>query len=235
MSENESFLHEVSDELRQERTQKYLKKYGWIVGVVALAIIAFVGINEWRTNRANDAAGLQFDTARALDDEDEGAIAVYESLDAKSIPTSVLAAESYIREGNSDKAIAIYETIAASGEAPQFWRDAANLKLADLKGEAVDPLLSNPDQSLRDVAFFTSLEAMLRNGDEDGAKKAIEEFLDRDEVSEDARQIAEDVMLALGGEIPEPLNDANVIEAVGNDDAEDTLPNDAANTSSDTQ
>ena len=39
MSESDSFIQEVTEEVRRERLFRYLRRYGWI-GVVAVVVIA---------------------------------------------------------------------------------------------------------------------------------------------------------------------------------------------------
>ena len=50
MSLNDSFIKEVSEEVRRDKLFKYLKKYSWI-GIIAIIIIVFiVAYNEWKKN-----------------------------------------------------------------------------------------------------------------------------------------------------------------------------------------
>ena len=50
MSLNDSFIKEVSKEVRRDKLFKYLKKYSWI-GIIAILIIVFiVAYNEWKKN-----------------------------------------------------------------------------------------------------------------------------------------------------------------------------------------
>ena len=48
LSLNDSFIKEVSEEVRRDKLFKYIKKYSWF-GIVAILIIIFiVAYNEWK-------------------------------------------------------------------------------------------------------------------------------------------------------------------------------------------
>ena len=50
MSLNDSFIKEVSEEVRRDKLFKYIKKYSWF-GIVSILIIIFiVAYNEWKKN-----------------------------------------------------------------------------------------------------------------------------------------------------------------------------------------
>ena len=50
MSEKDSFIEEVSEELRKDKLVRFIKKYLWIISIIILIIVCIVGINEYRKN-----------------------------------------------------------------------------------------------------------------------------------------------------------------------------------------
>ena len=50
LSLNDSFIKEVSEEVRRDKLFKYLKKYSWIGITTILIIVCIVAYNEWKKN-----------------------------------------------------------------------------------------------------------------------------------------------------------------------------------------
>ena len=57
MSETDSFIDEVNEEVRRDRLYAALRRYGWIAIVAVLAIVGGAAVNEYR--RASDLALAQ--------------------------------------------------------------------------------------------------------------------------------------------------------------------------------
>jgi hypothetical protein len=56
VSNPESFIDEVSEELRRDRAVYYLRKYGWIALLVVALIVGGTAWNEWRKASAQASA-----------------------------------------------------------------------------------------------------------------------------------------------------------------------------------
>src|SRR6056297_1640441 len=56
MSESDSFIEEVSEEVRRDRLYGYLRRYGWIGVLAVLLIVGGAAVNEWRKARAEAQA-----------------------------------------------------------------------------------------------------------------------------------------------------------------------------------
>ena len=50
MSLNDSFIKEVSEEVRRDKLFKYIKKYSWFGFVAIFIIVSIVAFNEWKKN-----------------------------------------------------------------------------------------------------------------------------------------------------------------------------------------
>ena len=48
MSTPDSFIEEVTEEVRRDRLFRLFRKYGWIGIVLVVAVVAGTGFNEWR-------------------------------------------------------------------------------------------------------------------------------------------------------------------------------------------
>ena len=52
MSNPDSFIEEVTEEVRRDRLFAAFRKYGWIGGLVVLGIVGGAAWNEWQKNQA---------------------------------------------------------------------------------------------------------------------------------------------------------------------------------------
>ena len=62
MSNTDSFIEEVTEEVRRDRLFGLFRKYGWIGGVVVLGIVGGAAWNEWSKAR-NEARAQAFGDA----------------------------------------------------------------------------------------------------------------------------------------------------------------------------
>ena len=79
MSNNESFIDEVNEEVQRDKLFQLLRKYGWIGVVVVLVLVGGTAFNEWRKAQDRAAAeglGDAFLAAVEADDAAERAAAL---------------------------------------------------------------------------------------------------------------------------------------------------------------
>lgn len=57
MSDTDSFIDEVTEEVRRDRLYGYVRRYGWIAAIVIIGIVGAAGFNEYR--RAQEEAKAQ--------------------------------------------------------------------------------------------------------------------------------------------------------------------------------
>jgi hypothetical protein len=71
VSESDSFISEVSEEVRRERFALFLRRWGWLVALAILAVVGAAAGYEWRKagqRAAAEAAGDALAAALALPD-----------------------------------------------------------------------------------------------------------------------------------------------------------------------
>ena len=93
MSDTDSFIEEVSEEVRRERLYGYLKRYGWIGVVLVLGLVGGAAYNEWRKAQAQSAAQAAGDTliaALELEDNDER-LAALQAIDTSGSEAPIVA------------------------------------------------------------------------------------------------------------------------------------------------
>ena len=54
MSDTDSFIDEVTEEVRRDKLFGYFRRYGWIAALVILALVGTTAYNEWKKSAAID-------------------------------------------------------------------------------------------------------------------------------------------------------------------------------------
>ena len=162
MSENESFIAEVTEEVRRDKLYLLLKRYGWIPVIVIITVILTSIFIEIRNNaKVIEAENLGDLLASSLSGDTE--VKAILSNDISNAPKSLLTLllEAKILENKLEyqTAIAAYETVLSRGEIPTSLRDFIKFKLVLLVND--DPIrvkkligeLINPDGSFHLLAL----------------------------------------------------------------------------------
>ena len=90
MSNNESFIQEVSEEVRRDRLYRILKKWGWIGIAVIVALVGGASFNEWNKDS-------KMNSARNLGDRVLSAVGNKDPIELKDIETSNLSQDIFIK------------------------------------------------------------------------------------------------------------------------------------------
>jgi hypothetical protein len=156
VSENESFIDEVTEEVRRDKLYLLLKRYGWVPVIVIITVILTSIFIEIRNNaKVIEAENLGDLLASSLSGDTE--VKAILSNDISSTPKSLIALllEAKILENKLEyqTAIAAYETVLSREEIPASLRDFVKFKLVLLVKD--DPIgvkkligdLINPDGS----------------------------------------------------------------------------------------
>lgn len=232
MSNPDSFIEEVTEEVRRDRLFAIFRKYGWIGGVVVLGIVGGAAYTEWQKVRAENRAQAFGDAVLdALDlgapeDRSAALAAVATDGDQTGILQLLLASDP-----DADRAgtIAALDALAADASQPQSYRDLAVLRrvivagaempLADRRA-ALDPIAA-PGRPFRTLALEQLAYLLIEEGRSDEAIAALTALTTDQEAPAGLRARAGQVVVALGGEIAAPpAPDAAPAEgAEGADDA----------------
>ena len=71
MSNTDSFIDEVNEEVRRDKLYGYLRRYGWIAVLVILVIVGGAAFNEYRKSQAEAKAQALGDAMLAALSNDE--------------------------------------------------------------------------------------------------------------------------------------------------------------------
>lgn len=214
MSESDSFMHEVSDEVRRDKLFAFFKKYAWIFALVVIGIVGGAAYNEYA--KAQTRATAQAAGEALLDANEAATSAAFAPLAEGSAPASVIAkmnqAAALAGEGQVGPAADVLDLIAADGDVPALYQDLALLKMVMInganmgEGELFDVLdkLSAPNAPFRLLAIEQRAIVHLRAGDIDASLAQLAEVLKDDNATQSLRNRAQELTIALGGEIVAP-------------------------------
>lgn len=228
MSNPESFIDEVTEEVRRDRLFAMFRKYGWIGIVAVIAIVGGAAWNEWQKSRAEARAQAFGDAlTEALDmggtEERAGAL---DAIAADGDQTGILALMR-ASDPETDKAgaLAALDKLAADASQPQTYRDLAVLRRVIVAGK--DAPLADRRAALTDIAaagrpFRTLAQEQLayllvEEGKTDEAIAALTQLSQDQEAPQGLKARAKQIIVALGGTIEEP--DAAAVPATAPVDA----------------
>lgn len=165
MSNPDSFIDEVTEELRRDRATAFLRRYGWIAVLAVLLIVGGAAWNEWRkaSNRAN-AQAFGDAVLSALDGQSPATrLASLETISTSGAQTGLLnllrAAQLF--ESDRPAALATLQAIVQDTSLPDSYRQLASLKhvigaganLSVDERREVLGRLSQPGQPFRPLAL----------------------------------------------------------------------------------
>lgn len=210
MSESESFIDEVSEEVRRDRLFKTFKKYGWILGLIVVVIVGGTAYNEWNKAKQETAARLSGDLMMAA--QAAGNAETLDAIATGGTPLAVLAlfeqANLLLDAGDTNGALEALRTVTADLEAPAVYADLAWLKIVMLDGANMPENERNSayDRLTAEGAPYRLLAqeqlAMqyVRDGDVEAATAALAAVLVDPGLTPSLRNRAQQLMVALGGE-----------------------------------
>ena len=213
VSDTDSFIDEVSEEVRREKLFGYLKRYGWIGVVLVFALVGGATYNEWRKATAQaeaEARGDALITALEIEDPDSR-IAALESMEVPGAAAPVVAlltAAEQERQGDLEAAVSTLDALAADGAVPAEYRDLAAFKSLMMSAGIVEDetrragfeTLAAPGEPYRLLAREQLVLLDLTVGDEAAALAGLAEIVEDAEVSSGLRDRALSLIVALGGE-----------------------------------
>lgn len=214
MSETDSFIEEVTEEVRRDRLFKLMRKYGWIGVLAVLAIVGGAAWNEWQKASARaeaEAFGDAILAALAADDP-AGRTAALAALSApaegQAALLSFLAAEESLAAGDAGAAETALAAVAADATAPALYRQLAQLKLLILKGPSMSAqdrdqglaALAAPGAPFRPLALEQQALALAGAGKAEEARALFAQIMQEAGVPAGLRQRAAQMIVVLGGD-----------------------------------
>ena len=220
MSDTDSFLQEVSEELRRDRLYKNLRKYGWIAILLVIVIVGAATYREYlKSQAAMDAQLFGTSIIDALNEKNAvDRISKLQKINApgenaKAILAMLLSAET---NGNNSSGLenSTLSDITQSLSIDDHYRDLLNFKILLASAETMKlderrtafEALSKPGNPFRLLAEEQMVLIEIELGNTDKAIKKISQILLDAELTAGLRNRATQMMIALGKD-PELIND----------------------------
>lgn len=213
MSNPDSFIDEVNEELRRDRLFAALRKWGWVAAVGVVILVGGAAWNEWRKAQAESQARAFGDQIiAALDRETPGdrrdALATVTASGAQAGILNLLLAATEIDAGRPEGALTALAAVEADATLPLSYRQIAALKRVILAGdrlpiaerEATLNGLATPGQPFRPLALEQLAILALEAGQTATALERARALLQEPDVSQGLRQRVEQLIVILGGE-----------------------------------
>lgn len=221
MSDSDSFIEEVSEEVRRDRLFGLMRRYGWIAILAVVVLVAGAAWNEWTKaqNRA-EAEALGDAMMAALEGEDRSARAT--ALDnvtaagpgSRAVIDMMAAAEALVDD--PDGAQQRLLRIAQDQGVASIYRQIATLKAVMIPGGSMDSAARR--QELEGLALGGGVVRLLaeeqlayldiEEGDAEAAIDRLRSVSDDAEATPGLRRRATQVIVALGGVIDPAAMDA---------------------------
>lgn len=212
MSNTDSFIEEVSEEVRRDKMFKLMRRYGWIGIAVVVLIVAGAGYNEWR--KAQYTATAQAFGNSVLDalssDESAKRVEALQAIEVNGAAGAVLAMlQAAETQSDSDPVAAaeLLQQIADDAEMPVVYRELATLKRTIIMGDrlSVDERrnlllgVAVPGSSFRLLAEEQLALLDIESGDTQGAITRLQAIISDSEITPGLRNRSTQLIVALGG------------------------------------
>ena len=214
MSDTDSFIDEVTEELRRDQLYRLIRKWGWIAILLVLILVGGAAFNEFRKAReAATAQALGDDILNALLSDDAparaSALAEIDADGERATLLALLQAAEQMDAGNADAAEDALAEIAIDASQPLTYRHLAEFKLILMQGDALPAAerltrlesLAAPGAPFRLLAEEQMALAEIDSGDEDAALTRLTAILADGEVTAGLRRRVSQLIVALGGEL----------------------------------
>ncbi|MBC7154286.1 MAG: hypothetical protein H5U19_06700 [Rhodobacteraceae bacterium] len=214
MSNPESFIDEVTEEVRRDKMFALMRRYGWIPVLIVVLAVGGAAINEWNKARNREDARAYGDALlAALGTEDAraraDALAALATDGDRAAIAGFLAATAAQQAGDTAAALAELATLADDNSLPQSYRQLAILKRVVIGGtdlplderRAALQQLATPGQAYRPMAMEQLALLDIEAGNRDAAITRLHDILKEPNISAALQQRVSQAIVALGGEI----------------------------------
>jgi len=216
VSNTDSFIDEVTEEVRQEQLWTMVRRYGWIAGVVVIGIVGGATWNEISKSQAATAAQAAGDGIIAALESDDPQARVEALATARAQATAESGAANVLgfyeaaeaaEVGDIDRASRLYAEVAADTSLAQVYRDLATLKGASLAGVNADEAraaletIAAPGAAFRLLAEEQLASLDIAAGETDAAIERLQMIAVDSEITSAQRVRVLQLLEALGGSL----------------------------------
>ena len=220
MSETDSFIEEVTEEVRRDRLFAQFRKYGWIGAIAVVALVGGAAFSEYRKSEERAAAEAAGDAILAALDKNESVdrIGALSQIDtgadsSQVIARMLMATEQAVAGQEAESAKTLSEIGSGEGIAPIYRQIAAFKALAvNADNLSIDErklqlgALAQPGQPLRLLAEEQLALVEVESGDKSAAIERLQRAIADAEATPGLRQRATQLIVVLGGNPTQATN-----------------------------
>lgn len=209
MSNPDSFIDEVTEEVRRDKLFALMRRWGWIGIVAVLIIVGGAAYVEWQAAREARLAQETGDAVLAAMEapDPEARIAALEGVDAPGDARVVLALIQAAETQDPAQADGTLASISENETYPVLYRDLAALKRVLVPNSTLSPdekiavlePLTIAGGPFRVLAEEQMALAEIAAGNNDAALERLNALMNDAESTDGLRQRAEEMIVALGG------------------------------------
>jgi hypothetical protein len=213
LSESDSFIHEVSEEVRRDRLFGIFRRWGWLIAALLLLIVGGAAANEWRKHRIESDARNRGDALRAalLDQNSESRIQALADLGTEEGSAGVFArlahAGALADAGETDKAADVLVVLSTDVQVAEPYRSLAALRRVMLLGSGIEVSerlatlqgLTAPGAPFRPLALEQRALVHLDQDDREAAIADLEEVIASPGATQGLISRAQQLIVAAGG------------------------------------
>ncbi|GAW36095.1 hypothetical protein RA2_03163 [Roseovarius sp. A-2] len=216
MSDTDSFIEEVTEEVRRDRLFRLMRRYGWIAILAILLLVGGATWNEWRKAQARESAQALGDSILAALSAEEraaraAALAGIDAPDPEAAAVVDLLAAAEGAEQEPEAAAQRLLEIADREATLPVYRQIATLKAVTLPGGGLDPEtrrarlegLVAAGGAVRLLAEEQLALIALETGDRAAALETLARIAQDAEATAGLRRRVTQVIVALGKEPPD--------------------------------
>lgn len=208
MSESDSFIKEVTEEVRQDRMFRLWKRYApYVIGGIIL-LVGAAAVWNWLEHRRELGAR---ETGGAFMEAEIGSVeaqeALLDGLDGEAAAVAELRlAAALAGAGEDARAVEVFRGVAARGGLPAAYRDLALLEAVKLEAAGGEPgrliaelaPLAEPGAPYRPLALELRAALQLAAGDPAAAREDLEAARTAETATGETRRRASELLAALG-------------------------------------
>lgn len=217
MSDTDSFIEEVTEEVRRDRLFLMLKRYGWIGGLAVVLIVGGAAFNEYNKSKQLAASQKLGDgmIAALSSDDDAGRADALAAISAETAGGSailaMLQAGALAETDKPEDAVARLQEVALNAELPLIYRHIASFKALGLQQDSLSieerrlqfEALAQPGAPLSLLASEQMALLDVEAGNVDAAIDRLKAIVEDAGVTADLKERATQVIVALGGKLDE--------------------------------
>jgi len=213
MSDTDSFIDEVTEEVRRDRFYFMLRRYGWIAGLVIVLIVGGAAFNEYRKSQAEaqaQATGDAILAALAQQGPDMRMDSLSEITSSQAETQAILEllrASAALEAGDEEAAVAALASVPVGRDVAPIYGQIAAFKSLVLQGDDLErdsrrqqlEALATPGAPLAVLAREQLGLLEIEAGNQEAALSHFNAVLVDAAASTDLQQRALQVIVALGG------------------------------------